>query len=58
MSPSVSYIPCDTSLEEQTGNIIAFSQFKEGNLLSEIHEDAESDDEGGENMMMIQLCHH
>ena len=34
MLPAVSYIPYDTSARGQTGNIITFSQFEEGNLLS------------------------
>ena len=33
MQPSVSYIPRDTSYHEQTGNIIAFAQFEEDDLL-------------------------
>ena len=39
MRPSVSYIPCATSSKEQTGNIITFTQFEEGDLLSETLED-------------------
>ena len=31
----VSYIPYSTSSREQTGDIITFVQFEEGNLLSE-----------------------
>ena len=30
--PEVSYIPCDTSSKEKTGNIIMFAQFEDGNL--------------------------
>ena len=48
MRPAVSYIPCDTSSKEQTGNIITLSQFEEGNLLSKTREDVESDDKSGE----------
>ena len=36
---AVSYITYTTSSREQTGNIITFSQFEEGNLLSETHDD-------------------
>ena len=42
---AVSYIPCDTSSMEQNGDIITFTQFKEGNLLSETRDDAEISDE-------------
>ena len=33
--PSVTYTPCATSLREQTGDIITFAQFEEGDLLYE-----------------------
>ena len=42
--PTVSYTPCATSPKEQTGNIITFLQFEEGDLLSETREDEEIDD--------------
>ena len=45
MRLAVSYIPCDTSFRGKTGDIITFTQFKEGNLLSETCYDAESGDE-------------
>ena len=32
MIPAVKYAPCATSSKEQTGNIITFSQFEEGNI--------------------------
>ena len=38
--PSVTYTPCATSSREQTGNIITFAQFEEGDLLSKTHNDA------------------
>ena len=44
MRPAVSYIPCDTPSQEQTGDIITFIQFEEGNLLSETRYNAESGD--------------
>ena len=34
MQPTVSYIPYDTYSQEQTGNIITFTQFEEGNSPS------------------------
>ena len=33
MKPAVLHIPYATSSNEQTGNIITFSQFEEGNLV-------------------------
>ena len=42
MKPSVSYIPYATPSHEQTGDIIKFSQFEEGNLL-ENERNAEED---------------
>ena len=33
--PSVTYTPCATSLREQTGDLITFAQFEEGDLLYE-----------------------
>ena len=48
MRPSVSYIPCATSSKEQTGDIITFAKFEEGDLLSVTREDLESNDESGE----------
>ena len=41
---AVSYIPCATYSREQTGDIITFTQFKEGSLLSETRDNAESGD--------------
>ena len=34
MRPAVTYTPCTTSSREQTGNIITFAQFEEGNILT------------------------
>ena len=42
MRLSVTYTPCDTSPREETGDIITFTQFEEGGLLSEKHNDAET----------------
>ena len=44
MRPAVSYIPYDTSSKLQTVNIITFTQFEEGNLLSEYCNDTEIGD--------------
>ena len=32
MRTAVTYPPCDTSLREQTGNILTIAQFEEGNI--------------------------
>ena len=42
MHPSATYTTCATSSREQTGNIIPFAQFEEGDLLSETRNNAES----------------
>ena len=42
---TVTYTPYDTSSKEQTGDVITFAQFKEGNLLTETCNDKESGDE-------------
>ena len=33
MHPEVTYTPYATSLKEQTGDVITFAQFEEGNIL-------------------------
>ena len=50
--PAVSYIPYATSLREQTGDIITFTQFKEGNLLSETCDNVENGDESDDGSIM------
>ena len=55
MHPDVSYIPCDTSSKEQTGNIITFTHFEEGDLLSETRDNAESNDESDDDSIMPPL---
>ena len=39
MRPAVTYTPYATSSKEQTGDVITFTQFEEGNLLSETRND-------------------
>ena len=41
MRPAVTYTPYSTSSKEQTGDVITFAQFEEGNLLSETRNDTE-----------------
>ena len=55
MRLSVTYKPCATSPREQTGDIIMFTQFEDGNLLSETRNDAESGDKSDENLIMPPL---
>ena len=43
--PAVTYTPYAKSSKEQTGDIITFAQFKEGNILTETRKDKESGDE-------------
>ena len=45
MCPAVTYTPYATSLKEQTGNVITFAQFEEGNILAETRKYAEIGDE-------------
>ena len=45
MRLTVMYTPYATSSKEQTGDVITFTQFEEGNLISETRNDTESDDE-------------
>ena len=42
MRPSVTYTPYATFSKEQTGDVITFTQFEEGNILTETRNDAES----------------
>ena len=45
MRPAVTYTPYATTSKEQTGNVITFTKFEEGNILTETLNDAESGDE-------------
>ena len=53
MRPSVTYTPYATSSREQTGNVITFAQFEEGNILTETRNDAESGDESDNESIMM-----
>ena len=55
MRPSVKYTPCATSSREETGDIITFVQFEEGNILSETHNNAESGDKSYEDSIVPSL---
>ena len=45
MCPEVTYAIYATSSREQTGDIITFAQFEEGNILTKTRNDAQSGDE-------------
>ena len=53
MRPEVTYTPYAMSSKEQTGDVIKFAQFEEGNLLTETHNDKESDDESDSESIMM-----
>ena len=53
MRPAVTYTPYATSSKEQTGDVITFAQFDEGNLLSETRNDTESGDESDSESIMM-----
>ena len=55
MRTSMTYSLCAKSLREQTGGIIMFTQFEEGNLLSETSEYGESGDETDDDSIMPPL---
>ena len=55
MRPTVTYTPYVTSSKEQTGDVIKFAQFEEGNILTETRNDAASGDEyDNESIMMSE----
>ena len=45
MRPAVTYTPCATYLGEQTGDIIMYAQFEEGNILIKTRNNAEIGDD-------------
>ena len=45
MRPAVTYTLYATSLKEQTGNVITFTQFEEANIWTKTRNDVESGDE-------------
>ena len=55
MCLSVTYTPCATSSTEQTGYIITFAKFEEGDLWSETCNDAESGDKSDDDLTMPPL---
>ena len=55
MHPGMAYTPCATSSREQTGDIITFTKFEEGNILTKTLNDAESGDESYDYSIMPPL---
>ena len=55
MRPAMSYTPYTTSLRDQTGYIITFTYFEEGNLLYETRDYTESGDESDDDSTMPPL---
>ena len=53
MRPAVTYTPYATSSKEQTGDVITFAQFEEGNLLNATRNDTESGDESDSKSIMM-----
>ena len=53
MRPAVTYTPYATSSKEQTGDIITFAQFEEGNILTETRNDAESGEESNNESIIM-----
>ena len=49
MRPDVSYTPSAKFLREQTGDIITFKQFEEGNILTKTRNNEESSDKCNDN---------
>ena len=52
MRPAVTYTPYATSSKEQTGDVIMFAQFEEGNIFTETRNNAESGDESNNESFM------
>ena len=53
MRPAVTYTPYATASKEQNGDVIAFAQFEEGDLLTETRNDTESGDKSDRKSIMM-----
>ena len=53
MRPAVTYTPYGTSSRDQTGDIITFTQFEEGNIRTKTRNDAESGDKSDNESIMM-----
>ena len=55
INPDVTYKPCATSSREQTGDIITFTKFGEGNILTKTRNNIESGDEFNDDSIIPPL---
>ena len=53
MRPAVTYTPYAAYSKEQTGDVITFPQFEEGDLLNETRNNTESDDASDSKSIMM-----
>ena len=53
MRPAVTYTLYATYSKEQTGDVIMFAQFEEGNILTETRNNAESGEESDNESIMM-----
>ena len=53
MRPAVTYTLYATSSKEQTGDVITFAHFEEGNILTETRNNTESGDESDNESIMM-----
>ena len=53
MRPAVTYTLYSTSSKEQTGDVITFAHFEEGNILTETRNDTESGDQSDNESIMM-----
>ena len=53
MHLTVTYTPYATSSKEQNGDVITFTQFEEGNLLTETRNNTESGDKSDSESIMM-----
>ena len=51
MRPAVTYTPYATSSKEKTGDVITFTHFEEGNILTETRNNVESGDKSDKNQL-------
>ena len=53
MCPTVTYTPYATSSKDQTGGVSTFTQFEEGNLITETRNDTESGEKSNSKSIMM-----
>ena len=53
MRPEVTYTPYAKSLKEQTDDVIAFTQFEEGNIWTKTRNNSESGDESNNESIIM-----